>query len=94
MKYQKATLEENGRASGYLEVDSEADRSAAGGEKRVFHNCIRAVSTGYSALMHAQASSYCDRLKALLVKAQSCGEYHGGSLVFEEKDLHSLHIGN
>lgn len=48
---------------------------------------------GYTSLMRAQASSYRNRLNALLGNAQSRGESLGGSRVYAVEDGRFVHLG-
>lgn len=82
----EATLRTEDQEYGCLKLQFCMSRVGIGRVERVVSDFAERVCTGYSSLMGAQASSFCNCLKSLLSDEQSPFEFLGGYGVDAWKD--------
>lgn len=87
-------LEETYSEYNHLKIEQGATGAAIGRGEGVAHGSAKRVCTGYNSVFCAQASSYSNRLNAVLGDAQERGNCVRGSPICVGGDGKLLHLGD
>lgn len=92
LESKESSVEEKSRDKSQLIGKLEAAQAGIDRKEKVINDFATPVRTSYLSLMRAQASSYHDRLHAVLGDPHARVEYHGGFRVPVGEDGHWLHL--